>query len=364
MKRKKICFYPGSLNLGGVGSLTINLANEYGERGHDVYIYLNKYQGEYLGRVSNKVKLVAGRGSALKSFFHFREFLNDKNFDVIISARDYLNLVALLAVGISLVKTKVICSVHIDYSSMPKSKPNIKYFIQNFILSKLKLYNSSHAIVAVSKGVADDFLRRFNIETKRVKVIYNPTYNPEQYINSDTPTKLKEFSDNKPIIIGVGRLTEQKNFELLIKAFSKVEKKIDSRLVILGEGELRDSLNKIIVTLSIKDKVLMPGFVDNPIDYIMNSDVFVLPSLYEGFGNVLVEALGTGISVVSTNCLSGPAEILNKGEFGTLVPVNDVNAMAHAIMIKLETPDEKEKNKVRASDFSISKIADQYYCLM
>jgi glycosyltransferase involved in cell wall biosynthesis len=135
----------------------------------------------------------------------------------------------------------------------------------------------------------------------------------------------------------VGRLNEQKDFPTLIRAFKIVyEKSKNARLIILGEGSEREHLMHLIKELGLVDIVSLPGFLQNPFSYMHRSQVFVLPSIHEGFGNVLVEAMACGCPVVSTDCPSGPREILNNGEYGHLVPVGDAAAMAAAILDVLD----------------------------
>ena len=157
----------------------------------------------------------------------------------------------------------------------------------------------------------------------------------------------------------------QKNFNLLINSFSVVKKQIQSAsLIILGDGPQQNQLISLSKELGIDDSVHLPGFVRNPYKFLKHSDVFVLSSLYEGFGNVLVEALAVGLPIVSTNCQGGPREILNNGEFGLLVPINDINAMAEAIIETLNTKHDNSLLIKRANLYSIDKIASEYYKIL
>jgi glycosyltransferase involved in cell wall biosynthesis len=161
-------------------------------------------------------------------------------------------------------------------------------------------------------------------------------------------------------ILSVGSLTPQKNYHLLIKAFSKISKKLNAKLVILGEGKLRPSLQSLILELGLKDKVLLAGFADNPYPWYLTADVYVLSSDWEGLPTVLIEALESGLPIVSTDCESGPKEILENGRYGKLVPMNDINAMSDAITISLSEYHDKEFLMRRARDFSIENISKQY----
>lgn len=358
----KICFYPGALNLGGVGRLTINLASEMIRQGHQVDLFLTMYQGDYLKDIPREVKVIKGKGGALKSIFTFAKYIRDNKPDVIISSRDYLNLLNIAVTKLVRTKTQVIASVHVDYSGMPKQKQSVRLKVLTYALKKL--YPKADHVVAVSSGVAKDFSKRYNYLLDKIEVIYNPTYLEENYMNEKKLEFEAFYNTELPVVIGVGRLNDQKNFSLLIEAFEGVNKQIESRLIILGEGPNRPELEKMVEDKGLKDRVLLPGFVPNPIDYIKKSNVFVMSSSWEGFGNVIVEAMGTGISVVSTDCPSGPAEILNHSKYGTLVSMNNQKEMSNAIIEMIENPLDSEMVITRAKDFSVATIANQYLNLI
>jgi len=234
------------------------------------------------------------------------------------------------------------------------------------------LYSRAKAIVAVSHGVADDFKKTFKFSESNLYVVYNPVD------ISNIREKAKDVAEHHwfkkkgtSIIIGVGRLTFQKNFSTLIRAFALLRQRLridtvgiqsrkDVKLIILGEGEKRKELEKLIKDLGLQKDVDMPGFVDNPYAYLAQADVFVLSSKFEGFGNVLVESMACGIPIVSTDCPSSPAEILENGKYGKLVPVDDVEALAKAIVETLDNPISQEILKERASHFSVEKAVEKY----
>jgi len=158
----------------------------------------------------------------------------------------------------------------------------------------------------------------------------------------------------------VGRLAVQKDFPTLLRAFARLRAARPARLMILGEGDRRSELEQLASALGISADVRLPGFVENPLAYMRRAAVFVLSSIYEGFGNVLVEALACGCPIVSTDCPGGPAEILEHGRFGRLVPVGDVAALGDALLATLAAPRESEALVARARDFSAAVIADRY----
>ena len=169
------------------------------------------------------------------------------------------------------------------------------------------------------------------------------------------------------MIIGCGRLVHQKDFPTLVRAFALVRPRFEARLLILGSGpsprkdeQERHRLATLAADLGVGDAVALPGFVGNPLAYMSQAALFVLSSLYEGFGMVLVEAMACGCPVVSTDCLSGPAEILEDGAYGPLVPVGDPEALAEAMLRTLRFPPAKERLRRRAADFSLERCASGY----
>jgi glycosyltransferase involved in cell wall biosynthesis len=165
------------------------------------------------------------------------------------------------------------------------------------------------------------------------------------------------------VVLGVGRLTAQKDFPSLIRAFAKVRAQKPCRLVILGEGELRGELEALVASLDLSADVALPGFTDNPFAWMRQSSLFVLSSAWEGFGNVLVEAMACGTPVVSTNCPSGPAEILENGRWGRLVPVGDVDALADAMLATLAETTHADV-ATRAQDFGVEQAVAGYLGLL
>lgn len=226
------------------------------------------------------------------------------------------------------------------------------------------VYPWADSVVAVSQGVADDLVRTLGIDATRVKVIYNPVVDETLFDKAKQPLEHPWFKQGEPpVVLAVGRLTEQKDFETLIRAFAVVRAKRVVRLLILGEGELRFQLETLVNQLGLKDDVALPGFVANPFGYMARASVFVLSSRWEGLPTVLLEAMACGAQVVSTDCPSGPREILEDGKWGLLVPVENVSTLAQAITLKLdefEGPDVKR----RAMDFGADQAVQKYFRLM
>jgi glycosyltransferase involved in cell wall biosynthesis len=167
-----------------------------------------------------------------------------------------------------------------------------------------------------------------------------------------------------PVILGVGRLATQKDFSTLLHAFARVRSQRPARLLILGEGDKRFELEALAQNLGLARDVRLPGYADNPFAYMRRCSVFVLSSAYEGLPTVLIEAMACGAPVVSTDCPSGPAEILEGGRYGCLVPIGDPDAMASAILTILQDAPDTTRTRQRAEMFSIEASVDQYLNLL
>ena len=247
----------------------------------------------------------------------------------------------------------------------PVTIPTVHSVLMNRKRRFRKLYSIlfpvADRVVAVSEGVADTLALELGIPRKKIFRIYNPTDTAEI-------TRLAHFvpehpwmsGDGPPIILSSGRLARVKDFPTLLKAFQRVSRTRDVRLIILGEGSWRRRLEKMIRKLRLQEKVSLPGWVSNPYAFMSRASLFVLSSKLEGLGNVLIEAMACGCPCVSTNCPAGPAEILDDGRFGPLVPVGDDSALAAAMEHVLDSPPDKEVLMARAQEFSLDSSVDQY----
>ncbi|MDQ3292791.1 MAG: glycosyltransferase [Bacteroidota bacterium] len=350
------------MSFGGIGKVFVNLIQEYTNQGVEVHVYLTKKEGEFLDQLPPNVRVFEGKGRALTSIGSFIKYLRREQPDAVLSAREFLNLINIFCCLFTFNKTKPVVSLHTNQTAENNAVPNNDILEKNFYFLSLAkvLYKIPKKIVAVSAGVADDFSFRMGVDREEIKVIYNPVYNPiEEALEPNT--LLDNFiSENPKFIIGVGRLTPQKDWPNLLYAFALVRQKINVSLVILGEGPLRQELEDLIQKLGLMDCVLLPGFVSNPSYYVKKASTFVISSKYEGFGNVIVEALGVGTPVVSTDCPSGPSEILENGKYGKLVPTENPEALANGILETLNNNHNPEVLINRAKYFSISRIADEY----
>lgn len=227
-----------------------------------------------------------------------------------------------------------------------------------------RIYAPADCIVAVSKGVYKDLIEVMGIPAHKVVMIPNPI--PIQAIRAQAELPVEHpwlRPGAPPVVMGIGRLTYQKDFATLIRAFAQVAAHLDARLIILGEGEDRPGLEQLAQELGVGDRVALPGFDPNPYRYLKRSRLFVLSSAYEGFPNALIQAMVCGCPVVSTDCPSGPREILDGGRYGELVPIGDVDRMADAILRALQSPPPPVPEEWLLQ-FEESRIAQQWRAVL
>lgn len=221
---------------------------------------------------------------------------------------------------------------------------------------EIQHYTQADGIISVSEGLKTDLVDNYRFPPELIKVIYNPLVKKEDQQLAQQPIDHPWFQDGvNNIILGMGRLENQKNWPLLIRSFSRFVEKHDARLVILGEGKNRAQLEKLIAELKLEHKIQLPGFVSNPYAYFARCRFLALCSDWEGFGNVLVEAMSVGTPVISTDCPSGPAEILQNGKWGELVPPGDAEQLLHGLEKTWLQPVGSEALKSRAQDFSVDR---------
>ncbi|MBT9173997.1 MAG: N-acetylgalactosamine-N,N'-diacetylbacillosaminyl-diphospho-undecaprenol 4-alpha-N-acetylgalactosaminyltransferase [Syntrophomonadaceae bacterium] len=357
--KAKIALFLPSLHGGGAERVLVSLAQGFAERGLTVDLVLARAEGAYLSLVPPEVRVVdLGASRILTSLPALVSYLRRERPAILLSALEHANIVALWAKQISLVSTRVAVSVHstLTHTAQGKtSRDNVTPFLVRLF------YPWAETVIAVSKGVAADLVRISTLSPENVRVIYNPVVIPEILSKAQEPVAHHWFAPGEqPVILAAGRLTAAKDFRTLIKAFDQVRRERAARLLILGEGEERASLEELVRELDLEKDIELLGFVENPFAYMRRAAVFVLSSRWEGFGNVLVEAMASGCPVVSTDCPGGPAEILDGGRFGPLVQAGDPTALSKNILAVLTKPLSADILRQRAMDFALDKIAGEY----
>jgi len=355
----KIALFLPSLRGGGAERVMVNLARGFSEKGLEVDLVLAKAEGPYLSEVPAGVRVIDLHSSrVLASLPGLVRYLRRERPQAILSAMDHANIVAIWVRKLARVQSRVVVTVHSTLSRATTNSNNPRGRLMPRLIRMF--YPWADAVVAVSGGVAEDLAKTTGLPQEQIRVIYNPVVTPEILEKAEEPLNHPWFAPGEPpVILSAGRLTRAKDYPTLIRAFALVRRERPARLMILGEGEERPKLEALVRELDLDEDVSLPGFVDNPYAYMARSAVFVLSSAWEGFGNVLVEAMAVGTPVVATDCPSGPAEILEGGKWGKLVPVGDIEKIAKAIIDTLEDLNRPDVAK-RAQDFGIEKPVQNY----
>jgi glycosyltransferase involved in cell wall biosynthesis len=358
--RGAIAFFLPSLAAGGAERVTLNLAQGIIERGLPVDLVLATADGPFSDQLPPSVRVVnLGTGRVLRSLLPLIRYLRRERPRVLFSQMDHANIVALWAGRLAGQNTPVIVTVHNTMSQANKGGGNVWWppLLRTF-------YPWAAAVVAVSRGVADDLARTAGLPRHTVDVVYNPVIMPGTMAPATRAPDHPWFAPGQPpVIVGVGRLTRQKDFPNLIRAFARVRQTRPAHLIILGEGEERSALDALIAQLGLTHDVALPGYRENATAYIAASAVFVLSSAWEGLPTVLIEALAVGARVISTDCPSGPREILQDGRLGTLVEVGNVTALANAIIDALDRPADPVPTEALAP-FTRDAAVDHYLRLL
>jgi glycosyltransferase involved in cell wall biosynthesis len=290
-------------------------------------------------------------------------FLRANKPDTLLSATHFANETACLATKVFRVNTRLIVSEHTNLSADIRDSGG--WARRSLLPWTTKwLYPLADEIVAVSNGVAEDMCRVSGLARSRVRTIYNPIDFKKLSDMAREPLSEPWFAAGEvPVILAMGRLEVQKNFPNLLHAFAEILRNRRARLLILGEGSERERLTSLVAELGLGRDVSLPGFVANPAAYMAKSAIFAMSSSWEGMPVALIEALALGIPVVSTDCPSGPAEVLDHGTYGELVPMNDSSALAEAILRVLAGA-RKPAADAWLTQFDSSAITDRYLDLM
>ncbi len=357
--RQPLALFLPSLTVGGVERVFLHLARGFAEHGYNVHLVLAKAQGPYLSEMPECVRVVDLHASrVLTSLPSLVCYLRQEKPFALISALDHANVVAICAQKIARVATRVVVTVHSTPTQVVANARTLRARL--LPLWTRVFYRGTPVVVAVSQGVAKELVHYVGIAEEKVRVIYNPIITPDLFRQAEKPLDHPWFREGEPpVILGVGRLTRAKDFPTLIRAFALLRQQRAARLLILGEGEERPVLEALTHELGLDADVQLPGFVQNPYPYMKHAAVFVLSSRWEGLPTVLVEALALGQRVVSTNCPSGPEEILEGGRVGKLVAVGDAAALSQAILDTLQA-DTKPATLQSVQRFTADHVLQQY----
>ena len=329
----KVMFFLPTLGGGGAERTVIQLANSFAELGLQIDLAVCNVNGEkakLLPEVNSKIQLINfDCGRVANALFPLKKRLQEQQYDCVVATQTHTNIICAFAKKLAGVQTKLIFREVSTPSKNMKLSGFNKFILTSFVNWT---YSTADQVVCVSNGGLEDFREYYGYQKQNLITIYNPVIDDAYFEKLKASVQHRFFNATNKVIMAVGRLTEAKNFGFLIRSFAKLHRQYpETRLIILGEGELRAEFEALVTSLGLQDVVDLPGFDPNPYAYLKYSDLFVLSSNWEGLPGVLIQALASKIKVVSTNCPSGPMEILVNSKFGLLVECNDVEGMVAAM---------------------------------
>jgi glycosyltransferase involved in cell wall biosynthesis len=353
---------------GGPANPTKNAGRSSGNAGRS--------SGSFLQELPSDVPLYDLRGRQsydLRLVWRLAGVLRGENPHVVFSVLRYANLITLLACRLVGTPSRALggagSQARIVVNEQNPPSAEFALFgggrVKAWFLRQV--YPWADRVTAISAGIARELVSSYGLTQDKVQVIPNPVDLVRVRTLAAAKLEHPSFQSGLPVLIAAGRLHPQKGFAYLIRAFSIVRHVFPCKLVILGEGPLRRELESLIANLGLVDDVALPGFQENPYNYVSNSAVFVLSSLFEGFGNVLVDALALGVPVISTRCPVGPEDIITDGVTGIFVPPADEQALAQAILRVLQDSELRLRlsanGPLRAADFALERVVPQYEAL-
>jgi len=358
-RRKIFCVLP-SMNGGGAEKVMLLLLAGLDPDKYQPVLVLFEKKGAYLEEVPADIQVYClekkTRWDILRLPFRLAFLIKQERPGVVLSFLWYANLINVLSSCFRLHNVPVIISVH---NFLSTSLTIQRYSGIKRLVTRL-FFPMANEVISVSRAAGHDLVSRFNIPEHKVSVIYNGIDKAHIVMRSAEQPEKNYFADETPVIIAVGRLSKQKGFDVLIRAFAEVRKKRMVKLLILGEGDERSYLESVAREAGVSRYVTMPGFISNPYTYIKRSSLYVMSSNFEGFPVVLLEVMACGVPIISTACTSGPDEILENGVTGILVNVGNVGEISGSICNLLGDPVKAGrlalKAKRKVNDWTIEKM--------
>lgn len=342
----KICFLTQSLKFGGYEKVLLNLVKKMNN--HEISVITIKSGGELEKEFKEVCRIYDLNLSKTRYCLpKLIKTIGSIKPQIIYVAFPHLIILTFISVKMLRLKCKFIIGEHgfVEYNNM------ILKSMLNYI------YKSSDCIITVCNELKSYLLEHFQLDKSKIKVIYNPVITEESYVLLNETVNHKWFKNYK-IITSVGRLSKDKGFQDIILALNRLNNK-DIKLLIIGDGPYKKELLDLIDKLNMEDQIQILGYTSNPYKYLKNSDVFVMASEREGFGNVIVEALFCNVPIIAYNCLGGPKEILDYGKYGYLIEYGNIKELSNKIKNVLE---KKYKNNTHeySKRFSDFEIANEY----
>ncbi len=352
-----------NLEQGGAERVSVNLANAWAERGLAVELALLHGAGPLAAEVAPAVAVTAFEVvRSRQAIVPLARRLSQRRPRAILAAMPPSTWVATAARAWAGSRARLAVAEHFDWSGERNAPPNPEGL--GFKLQTRAACRLADVRIAVSAGVAETLARIAHMPLNSIDVVYNPvTPLPP---DGDTDHEIMNAWRAAPgaKLISVGSFKGAKDLPTLFRAIAKMRQARPVSLLLLGDGGLRPELEGLRASLALQACVHMPGFVPNPQAYLRHADLYLLSSTAEGLPTVIVEALACGVPVVSTDCRSGPREILEDGKYGALVPTHDADALAKAGLDALARAHDRTALERRSQDFSVDAAADRYLQLL
>lgn len=349
---------------GGVERMVLNLVEGFAARGIGVDLLAIRADSAHLGSLPPGVTLIdlGVRHSGL-AVLPLARYLRRARPAALLVAKDRAIRAAVAARALAGVRCRIVGRLGTNLSAALEDRAGLARWLR---VAPMRLfYPAVDHVVCVSEGVMDDTARLTGLPPERLSVVRNPVVTPRLTALAAEAVDHPWAQDRSvPLVLGAGRLTEQKDFPTLVRAFARLRASRPARLVILGEGRGRGRLEALAAELGVVEDVALPGFTPNPYAWMARARLFVLSSAWEGSPNVLTEALALGVPSVATDCPSGPREILAGGRWGPLVPVGDAEALAAAMAATLDAPQGPEVLRAAVAEYTRDAAAAAYLAVL
>lgn len=358
MAGERLGIFVPSLHGGGAERMAALLAAALTRRGHPVDLLLAEAEGPYLATIPPEVRIVDfGKSGVLGCLPQLVRYLRKTPPSTIYSTLSHTNVITLLANVLAGSPSRVVIA---ECSSFDECRRNYRTLRDRLIRVMMRLtYGRADKILVVADAMVEELRKGVGVARSRLLFLPSPVVPDDFDARSRQPLECPLFGQGRPVIVAAGRLTFEKDFATLIRACALLRHRYDAALVILGEGPERRSLETLSAELGIADHVLLPGFVDNPFPCMRAASVFALSSRFEGMPGVLLQAMACGTPIVSTDCRTGPREVLEDGAWGILVPVGDPIRLAEGLMESLARNEHPDVRK-RALGFTVEGAIDGY----